>query len=408
MFRRPFPQQFNTARAFIACVCVLAGRLIVAVSACTLSSVATVQAEGVPSKLAPVSIDAVSDQLQLDREIWQRRGEMLWGALRNIWYLSSADAEEAYQHFEANGISRTLVMQSLMRFFELLLTSNSFDEFGSGLRNEFTLYRSPGKDGQGTVLFTAYFRPVYQASRIRTPEYRYPIFTVPKDFANWPKPHPTRVALEGYDGLGGPETLLHGREMAWFKSRYEAFMIHLQGSAILEFPDKTQQAVGFAAGTEHPFRGVSKDFLRKHNVRWDRLGEFFGTHPELLNQILSRNNRFIFFKEHQIAEPVGSLGVPIIGGRSIATDKLKLPPGALGVIRTRMPEYGEGGKLTLKLASRIVFDHDTGSAIKGPGRVDVYMGTGHEAMRKASSVFGSGELFYLFLRNTAHGVTSHG
>lgn len=354
-----------------------------------------------PAVLLPTKDGALNEHIVLDRRVWEERGRMLAGTLSNLWYLAGEQAEKEYKEFEPFGITRAKVAKSLGRFFVLLLTSHSFEDFQSQIINEFDLFRSPGHDGHGTVKFTAYFRPVYQASRFRDGEFQYPIFRLPLEFKKWAKPHPSRIALEGIHGRGGRGTLLEGHELAFLRSRYEAFMIHVQGSAVLEFPDKSRQAIGFAAGTEHPFRGISASFLRQHKVAWHKLGDFFGRYPELLHPMLNRNNRFIFFKDFPLGEPIGSLGVPIIGGRSIATDKGRLPPGALGIIQTKIPTKDSDGKLTLQTVSRLVLDHDTGSAIKGPGRVDLYMGTGKEAMKMASSVFGSGELFYLFLGDKA-------
>jgi membrane-bound lytic murein transglycosylase A len=75
-----------------------------------------------------------------------------------------------------------------------------------------------------------------------------------------------------------------------------------------------------------------------------------------------------------------------------------LPPGAVGIIRAALPQDTPGGKMTVVRRTRFVLDQDTGNAIKGPGRVDVFMGTGSEAQRKASHLLSDGELYYLLLR----------
>lgn len=177
-------------------------------------------------------------------------------------------------------------------------------------------------------------------------------------------------------------------------------MIQLQGSALLEMDDGTQMAVGFAAGTDYRFRGIPKEFLAANNVSWGNLGKYFMKHPEQLNYFQSRNNRFIFFQENPSPYPIGSLGVPVVPERSIATDKMKMPPGALGLIFTNIPYRSETGSLRLARASRFVLDQDTGSAIKGPGRVDIFMGTGSEGQQKANYVSSNGQLYYLLLKES--------
>jgi membrane-bound lytic murein transglycosylase A len=175
-------------------------------------------------------------------------------------------------------------------------------------------------------------------------------------------------------------------------------MVHLQGSAILELPEGGRMSVGYAAATRYPFTGISAQYLRDRGLGWVQLGSYFRQYPDELNNYLVRNNRFVFFKENPSSDPIGSLGVPVVSGRSIATDKSRMPPGALALIRTSLPSRDVRGKLVSKPTTRFVLDHDTGSAIKGAGRVDLFMGSGPEAKETASQVFGDGELYYLMLK----------
>ncbi len=358
--------------------------------------------------LTPVTFEYASEDLgyNLDAEIWNYRDEFLRGINNNLKFLRSSRAESAYvdtapfREVAPEDISRERITQSLEKFREVLITSESSLELRERLRSEFLLYRSSGGDGKGSVRFTGYFQPTYTASRVKTAEYKYPIYQMPPQFSSWRKPHPSRVALEGYQGVGNDRSPLKGYEIAWFKSRFDAFMVHVQGSAVLQFPDGTQTAVGFAAGTDYPFTGISKEFLRSKKIAWGNLKSYFDRHPYDLDAILARNNRYILFKESQNPLPIGSLGVPVMPGFSIATDKKLLPPGALGIINTRIPKRLESGELALVRTTRLVLDQDTGSAIKGPGRVDIFMGTGPEAQERASSVYSDGSLYYLVLKNS--------
>jgi membrane-bound lytic murein transglycosylase A len=353
---------------------------------------------GAESDRARASLEAVVQptQVPFGAEVILQRDALLQGIEHNLSFLQSTQAEQAYQLFADPRITRARVEKSLVRFKELLQEPLTSEQLAHRVRDEFELYRSKGNDGRGTVKFTGYFQPVYRASRTKTERYRYPLYTLPENYSSWSKPHPTRVTLEGYDGLGGG--LLAGKELVYLASRYEAFMVHVQGSAIIEFDDGTSTAVGFAGGTEYPFRGVSKKYLKEKNVRWSDLRTFFLQYPQELDAILSKNNRYIFFKENPSTTPLGSLGVPVLPESSIATDKLKLPPGALGMIRTTIPVRNKQGSFTLSKVTQVVLDQDTGSAIKGPGRVDIFMGTGSEAQKKANSVYAHGELLYLLVK----------
>ena len=366
-------------------------KLIIAVVLfCTLDASAQVRrASLVPSTSSRIDIE----------DIWSSRQSVLEGLSHSLTYLQSPESLRDYRVLQSSFITRERVYASLKRFREILVESVSREEFSAKLIEEFSFYRSVGQDGQGAVRFTGYFRPIYHASRERTSTYRFPIFSKPQDFADWSKPHPTRTMLEGYDGLGVSDGLLRGLELAWLSSRYEAYLLHLQGSGVLEFTDGSRSAVGFAAGTDYPYTGIKPQQLKSFGVAWGELGRFFGTHPQELNRYLETNNRFIFFEEQETENPLGSLGVPVTPERSIATDKLWLPAGAIGVVRTSLPSRDSAGKIVMRQKTRLVFDQDAGSAIKGPGRVDIFMGTGHEAQERANHVSARGELYYLLLKS---------
>ncbi len=95
-------------------------------------------------------------------------------------------------------------------------------------------------------MFTAYYEPLYPASRVPTSEYRYPIYRLPPDLKSWQKPHPPRLQLEGRDGLQGAKGKLRGLELFWFRDRLQPYIIQIQGSVRLQLPDGKQTTVGYA------------------------------------------------------------------------------------------------------------------------------------------------------------------
>jgi membrane-bound lytic murein transglycosylase A len=340
----------------------------------------------------------------LESEIWDRKLDILTGLEDNIKALSKKarthNENIESENTDSNFISKERIIDSLLAFRKLILLADSKEDLRRGLEENFVLYRSKGHDGQGNVSFTGYYQPTFKASRKRNALHKYPIYRTPDTFNKWPNPHPKRIQLEGYDGLGNCGTCLKGLEIAWLKSRYDVFMIHLQGSAILEMLDGEKVAVGFAAGTNHRFNGIPKNFLSEKKISWANLKQYFDNNKDEFNAIISRNNRFIFFNEKKDPSPIGSLGVPVIPQLSIATDKTILPVGALGIIQTRLPVQASNGKLTNIKQTKLVLDQDTGSAIKGAGRVDIFMGTGNEAHQLASSVYSKGALYYLITRES--------
>lgn len=361
------------------------------------------------------SSSAVAQRFPLEKVSWQQLPEQLGveeqldtpeekqalikAINHSLRYLQKPSAQEAYADYP---IAHDRAIASLKRFRQLVRHSPTPEALAKAVKQEFALYRSVGKDQQGTVHFTGYFEPVYQASRRRTEEYRYPIYRLPPNFDNWKSPHPTRKELVGVDGEG-KNSPLQGLEIAWLRDRLEAFLIHVQGSARLKLRDGTTLSVGYAGKTDRPYTSIgaeliSDGILSREELSLPRLMEYFRQHPQQLDKYLPRNESFVFFRETQGAPPTGSLNVPVTAERSIATDKSLMPPGALALLHTQFPKITENGDLKTPLVSHYVLDQDTGSAIQGAGRVDIFMGTGKKAGRKAGIVDWTGQLYYLFLK----------
>jgi membrane-bound lytic murein transglycosylase A len=320
----------------------------------------------------------------------------------SLRYLGTDKAKEVYQNYPIKEFTLDRVRRSLQRFRQLVVNSKSPEQLQDAVRQEFTFYQSVGNDGNGTVKFTAYYEPVYRASRVRTSVYRYPLYRRPPDFDKWDKPHPKRFDLEGKDGLLGNKSRLRGLEIFWFRNRLDAYLIHIQGSARLNLTDGTTTSVGFAGGTDFPWTSIGGELAKDGKLPLKGLTmpvliRYFKQNPQEMNNYLPRWERFIFFKETKGAPATGSIRVPVTPERSIATDKSLMPPGALALVHSRFPYPAGRGQLVYRTVGRFVLDQDTGSAIKGPGRVDYFMGTGQLAGDRAGVTGGNGKLYYLLL-----------
>lgn len=361
--------------------------------------------------LQPVNLDAgqvTLDSLGFDEQLWGRPGQpgdrqaLLRSIDYSLSYLASPGAAQAYRQYAVPGITRDRVRRSLVRFRQLVVSSRSPAELQAAVNREFIFYKSVGKDEQGTVLFTGYFEPIYAASQKPSAEYRYPLYRLPADFDRWSKPHPTRAEIEGEDGLG-TKSPLRGRELVWLRDRLEAFLIHVQGSARLQMPDGKLMTVGYAGKTNYPYVSVGRELVKDGKLPLEGLTlpvliDYFRASPAELNQYLPRNQSVVFFKETYGAPATGSIGVPVTAERSIATDKSLMPPGALALINAPIPYSNPDGQLESRMVNRYVLDQDTGSAIRGAGRVDIFMGTGPQAGDRAGIISGAGELYYLLLK----------
>lgn len=351
---------------------------------------------------SPISLPPDTQILSTSAQRGDRR-VLLAAINHSLRYLGTARAADDYRRYAIPGITRDRVRRSLERFRQLLVQSKSAEALRAAVEREFVFYQSTGKDGQGTVGFTGYFEPIHEASRVRTEEFSYPIFRIPPSLAAWRRPHPTRQQLEGIDGLQFSQGPLKGLELAWLRDRLEAFLIQVQGSARLHLTDGSTMTVGYAGNTDYPYVGIGRELVKAGKIKPEELSlpmvvQYFKEHPDELDVYLPRNQRFVFFRSTGGTPATGSLGVPVLPERSIATDKSLFPPGALALIQTQIPIQSASGKLEPQLVTRYVLDQDTGGAIKGAGRVDIFMGTGTLAGDRAGLINAPGQLYYLLLK----------
>ena len=378
------------------------------------TSVPLVQLQGDAEQRAAELIGQDTTLLATDR------AALLAAIDHSLNYLRTPGSVNAYRNYAVAGITHNRVRRSLQRFRTLVSTSHSVAELQRAITTEFDFYQAAGQDGVGTVAFTGYFEPTYQASFTPDETYRYPIYKRPLALDQWSQPHPTRADLEGTDGLQAQQGPLKELELVWLPTRLEAFLIQVQGSARLEMTDGNTFSVGYDGRTEYPYTSIGRALIDDGIIPAEALTlpvlmGYFEQNPAALDSYIPRNDRFVFFRATNGAPATGSLGYPVTAGRSIATDKALMPPGALALINLPFPQANGGsagqtnegvGEADLlenssasELTSRLVLDQDTGGAIKGAGRVDLFVGTGSEAGEVAGLINSEGSLYYLLLKD---------
>ncbi|NEQ48989.1 MAG: murein transglycosylase [Leptolyngbya sp. SIO3F4] len=357
-----------------------------------------------PLELANCHVEFVRDVcLGYDAQFAQDRAALLQAVDYSLEYLATDAAVAAYETYPLAWVTRERVQRSLVRFRQLVTVSHSAQQLQESVSHEFDFYRSVGNDGAGNIDFTGYFEPTYSASATPTAEYRYPLYSRPVNLDDWPLPHPTRLELEGIDGLQGVQGPLVDLELVWLRDRLEAFLVQVQGSARLQLTDGSVMSVGYAGRTEYPYVSIGRALIENGIVAEEELSlpvliDYFDQYPEALDRYLPLNKRFVFFKATGGAPPIGNLNVPVTAGRSIATDKTLMPPGALALISLELPMPTTRDEWQSMAVNRFVLDQDTGGAIRGPGRVDIFVGTGDMAGQQAGLINTSGQLYYLLLR----------
>jgi len=311
------------------------------------------------------------------------------------------------RYFPYLDVSHERAARSLEEFRRLVATGVDGSALQREIVDRFDVYRSVGCDWEGTVLFTGYYTPIFEGSMTPDSVYRYPLYRLPEDLVKDPEGHPlgkktdrgvvpydTREAIERDRLLAG-----RGLELVWLKDRFEVYVVHVQGSARIRLRDGREMQVGYAGKTDRPYRSVGEALTQDGKLRKDDLSlftmrEYFARHPEDLDHYLALNESYVFFTEHQDG-PFGSLNAKVSPMRTIATDKIVFPRGALAFVETNLPTQGGFGERPYQ---GFVLDQDTGGAIRSAGRCDLYIGVGAEAERLAGRTRAEGRLYYLFLR----------
>jgi len=314
----------------------------------------------------------------------------------------------ALQHFPYGPITHADAVESLEAFDALIASGASGEQLNAAIRQRFDVYTSVGWNGRGGVLFTAYYTPIFDASAVRTDYYRYPLYRPPEGLTKGPAGQILGVRL--FDGTINllPERrylelsgLLDGRELVYLSDPFEAYIAHVQGSARLRMPDGNLTTVGYAASNGREYRSVAKALVDDKRIRADQISlqamiEFFADNPDLVDNYVKRNPRYIFFQRTH-DRPRGSLNEPVTPMRTIATDKTVYPRACLAFVQAALPRR-VGDRVVALPYEGFALDQDTGGAIRAPGRCDIYIGVGDEAGDLAGRTQTEGRLYYLFLK----------
>ena len=314
------------------------------------------------------------------------------------------------------------LLDSLIAFDGLLAHSQCRTCLARAIAAAFEIIPSSAAANEADVLFTGYYQPVIDGSLTPGDGFDYPIYGVPADllapgpiFANGADNDDKMPGGIGFelrvpyysrreiDQLGA----LRGRalEIAWVKDPIDLFFLHIQGSGLLRLRDGRQVTVGYAAQNGLPYRSIGRLLIddgkvAKEEMSMQRLRRYLTENPSEQNDIFAYNESYVFFRLNQDG-PLGSLGVPVTAGRSLATDSRLFPRGALALVQMDIPIIGAQGELAgWRPVTRFVLNQDTGGAIRGPQRADYYFGTGDEAGALAGYMNRQGRLYFLVRKNS--------
>jgi membrane-bound lytic murein transglycosylase A len=327
----------------------------------------------------------------------------------SIAYFTRAGSAKVYPYLD---ITHERAIASLRAFRDLLNQApfhGTSQELNALISQRFEVYQSvgaPRPDGSGytnEVLFTGYFTPTYDASLTRGGPYQWPLYKRPADLITDATgeragrkadggtivPYYTRQDIEAGN-------LLRGQELVWLTSRWNAYVVTVQGSGRLRLPDGRIMEVGYAgtngyAYTSPGLQMVADGVVPKDQLNFNSMRQYFDAHPAAMDKYLWINPRTTFFTETR-GGPFGSLNVPVTPFASIATDKKVYPAGMVAFVDARASYAGKN------LDGRFMLDQDRGGAIRSAGRADIYMGIGETAEQLSGYQLSSGRLYYLAVR----------
>jgi len=335
---------------------------------------------------------------------------------RNLEYLDRLNPETVF-HYGPHDFTIQQVRESQEVFLDLLSKGLDAGQLSRKIRKKFRVYRATGRAGDTRVLFTGYYEPMYEGSLAPDETFRYPLYRPPDDlmridlslFSEKFKGENIVARIEGKKILPyysryqiEAERVLEGKdlEIAWLKDPLDVAFLHIQGSGKLRLPGGRDLLVHYQASNGRPYRSIGrymieKGFLAREEMSMQAIRKYLTENPEVLDEVLNYNPSYVFFRQVENG-PLGSLGVLLTPGRSVALDSRIFPKGALGFISCQKPLVNDQGDIIgWTKFSRFVLNQDSGGAIKGAGRADIFWGSGPYAELAAGHLQHEGDLYIL-------------
>jgi membrane-bound lytic murein transglycosylase A len=337
---------------------------------------------------------------------------------KSLLFYNRVPADRTYPLGEKT-VTVQALKATLLKFLELL-REDRLD--ANTIADHFEVYRAIPPDTPSGGLTTGYYEPVLQGRLSPDKEFRYPLYSLPPDILT--------VDLAAFDPIRyagrqiqarlskgrvvpyytRSEIDIHGElekfncQLMWLHDPIDRFFLHIQGSGMIQLPEGKNVRVGYAGVNGRPYRSIGnyliqKGLMKQEDVSLQTLRTFLQNHPDLLDEVLCYNESYVFFRLVNEG-PLGSLNVPLTAGRSIATDLSLHPRGGIAFLQSQKPVLDARGEvLGWEPMLRWVVNQDTGGAIKGAGRVDLFCGTGETAEWVAGRLKHPGSLYFLVIRD---------
>jgi len=333
----------------------------------------------------------------------------------SLEYLAKPSSQAFYPYGDITHDRAVATLQALDAIAASMPADASRDWLPEQIRQKFNVYMSVGAPEAsgggytGKVLFTGYYTPIYAASFTRGGAYQWPLYKRPADLVadvNSGKVAGRRMgdgSIVPYFTRGQIESgALAGDELIWLTSRWQAYVVTVQGSGRLRTPDGQIVDVGYAGNNGYDYSAISARMKADGVLPTDQpvslkeMGDYFDAHSEAMDKYLALNQRTVFFAVRP-GGPYGKLNEPVTPLGTIATDKEThdIYPRAMPaflVVPISTPTDG------LRPFRGFMLDQDTGGAIRASGRCDIYFCVGSHAGELAGQEVAEGALYYLAIR----------
>lgn len=285
---------------------------------------------------------------------------------------------------------------------------------------------TPVKVGTGSAFVTGYYEPEIAGSRTRGPDYLVPVYGVPADLVRADQPDPEKPGamkkmtgrIDGngqfqlyWDRADIDHGALLGRnlEIAWATDEVEFFFLQIQGSGRLRLPDGTVMRIGYAGQNGREYVGIGRR-LREMNIlapgeaSMQGLMRWLRANPDEGRKLMQENKSYVFFRELTGEGPLGAMGTAVTPERSLAADPSFVPLGAPVWLATRYTDVDKA----MKPFAALMVAQDTGGAIKGANRFDLFWGAGDRARTIAGGLSSEGTAYVLLPKAAAARLVSGG
>lgn len=338
---------------------------------------------------------------------------------KSLSYLEKMPLDRQFA-FGKDSYTTEHMIRSLQYFMDFVQSRPPTHELDQFIRSNYLVYRSVGRNGKGEVLFTGYYEPHLRGSLSPSEDYRFPIYARPKDLINIDLslfkekyagekiiarytdqqvlPYYDRREIDSDGALEGSTEVL-----AWVEDPVDVFFLQIQGSGKIYLDQGAVLNVHYHTSNGRPYRSIGKLLIDKEKITVEEMSmqkirEYLNNHPGEIEEVFNYNPSYVFFKIEPDG-PLGNINVKLTPGRSIALDYRIFPKAALCFIETELPVVDSAGQIqSWRRFTRFAMNQDTGGAIRGPGRADIFWGSGPYAEIAAGHLKHPGKLFLLVLK----------